>query len=143
MPPFAKQSSGRKRNPRLRQPKVVRCANDVGEAQPAELEKVHHRRLITRSDEQILYAGAHISSNLRPAITIGTLKDGRPVVHFRNYRSSGKDAWHLTREGASFTLDEVAVAVRRLCALFPYVPQLLAAMRGMEAQTRGQDDDQR
>lgn len=94
-------------------------------------EARHLERLVLRSGEQCLYAGAHVASNVRPAITVGALKDGRPVIHFRNYKSSGPDAWCISKEGATFTLDEVAIAIRRLCALFPYVPELLAAMREM------------
>lgn len=116
-------------------------ASDAGGSRPAEIDEnelAHHRRLVIRSGEQILMAGARVESNVKPLITIGHFKNGEPAVHFRNYRPTSGDAWVITKEGASFTLPEIATAIQRLCALFPYVPGLLAAMRLMEGRTNDQ-----
>lgn len=105
-------------------------ARDTGGAQPAQLddnEQAHHRRLIIRSGEQVLYAGAHVSSNVRPMCTTGQLKTGEPVVHFRNYRTEGRNAWIITDEGATFTMGELVIVVNRLRGLFPEMPELLTA----------------
>lgn len=104
-------------------------ANSAG-ARPATIngnELSHHHRLIIRSGEQVLYAGAHVSSNVRPICTTGQLKSGEPVVHFRNYRTEGRGAWIITGEGATFTMAELVTVVNRLRALFPVMPELLAA----------------
>jgi hypothetical protein len=119
---------------------MAESASDAGGSRPADIDEnelAHHRRLIIRSGEQVLYAGVHVTSKVKPLITTGHFKNGEPAVHFRNYRPTGADGWVITKEGASFTLPEIATAIRRLCALFPYVPELLVAMRLME----GRSDD--
>ena len=94
---------------------------------------------ITRTEiaERLRIDKSTVTENVKPLITIGQFKSGEPAVHFRNYRATGKDAWIITREGASFTLPEVATAIQRLCRLFPYVPELLDAMKAI--QGRGVD----
>lgn len=91
------------------------------------------RRLILRAGEQVLYTTA-VNSNTQQAAVLGYLKSGIPAIHFRNFRIVGRDAWHCTNEGATFTIEEMIRVVTRIRELFKAVPELTVGIETDSAE---------
>lgn len=89
-------------------------------------------KLKLQSGEQLLFSPPNLTSSRRPVASLGQFKTGEPALHFRIYRRRGEGVYNITGDGASFTLAEFDVIVRRVRELCKHSPEMAIATWGRE-----------
>lgn len=88
------------------------------------------RPLQLESGEVLIYSTPGVDARRRPAVTLGRLKRGEMVLHFRVYARNGRGRYAITHVGASFKPHELAEITAKVNELADVLPELALALGG-------------
>lgn len=82
--------------------------------------------------ELLIFCPPHVDARRRPAVTLGRLKNGEFVLHFRVYSRSGRARYRITPVGCSFKLHELYPIFAKVSELAAVLPEVAHALRERE-----------
>jgi hypothetical protein len=84
------------------------------------------------SGEFLIFCPPHLDARHRPAVTLGRLKHGEFVLHFRVYKRNGRGRYAITSVGCSFKPNELYPIFAKVSELAAVLPELAEALREAE-----------